>query len=108
MNNLSRMRLILILEAQAKWARRAITDSLVAFADALRKDRKFPPELRDEIVYLLSNETCELSLFSGKLRKQLRRSHYVHHDLEMAINDLEIIIAQISLVLPVNQLFLLK
>jgi|GEM_PF-6673294 len=89
-------------------ARAAIAYFLRVFADSLRKDRKLSPELRDEIAYLLSNETCELSLLSGKLRKLLRRSHYVHHDLEMVINGLEIIIAKISLHLPVNQLFLLK
>ena len=98
----------LLFQAQAIRARRAITDSLVAFADALRQDRKFPPELRDKMIYLLSNEACELSSLPNKFRQVLKNSHYPHYALAMAINSLESLIDQIALSLPVDKLFLLQ
>ncbi|MEH2199146.1 hypothetical protein [Nostoc sp.] len=95
-----------ILETQASYARKNIEQRLEDFIDAVDNDKSLSPDIKDQLVFLISADACELTSITSKFRQQLSISPYIHPEVERRIRLLDISIQHWARLLDINTLFL--
>ena len=95
-----------ILETQANYARKNIAQGLEDISDAIDKDKSLSSYIRDQFVFLIYGNACELRSITSKFRQQLSRSRYIHPEVERRIRLLDISIQHWARFLDINTLFL--
>jgi hypothetical protein len=93
-----------ILEIQASYARKNIDQRLEDFSDAVDNDQSLSSYIRDQLVYLIYGDACELTSIISKFRQQLSRSNYIHPEVERRIRLLDYSILHWARFLDVDKL----
>ncbi|WP_375500896.1 hypothetical protein [uncultured Nostoc sp.] len=95
-----------ILETQASYARKNIAQRLEDCSDAVDNDKSLSSDIKDQLVFLISADACELTSITSKFRQQLLISPYIHPEVERRIRLLDISIQHWARLLNINTLFL--
>ncbi|MBN3883013.1 MULTISPECIES: hypothetical protein [unclassified Nostoc] len=95
-----------ILETQASYARKNIAQRLEDCSDAVDNDKSLSSYIKDQLVFLISADACELTSITSKFRQQLSISPYIHPEVERRIRLLDISIQHWARLLDINTLFL--
>ncbi|MEH2281176.1 MAG: hypothetical protein V7K90_07500 [Nostoc sp.] len=95
-----------ILETQASYARKNIAQRLEDCSDAVDNDKSLSSYIKDQLVFLISADACELTSITSKFSQQLSISPYIHPEVERRIRLLDISIQHWARLLDINTLFL--